>query len=471
MDAADLTALQLAQAYAARRLTPVDALEACLTRIERLNPLLNAVVTLDVTGARCAASESARRWQQGRTLSPLDGVPLTIKDNLLVSGLRATWGSKLYETFMPDCDELPIARLRAAGLVIVGKTNVPEFTLQGYTDNLLFGTTRNPWNPKLTPGGSSGGAVAAVASGMTPIAVCTDGGGSIRRPASHCGLIGHKPTIGRVARGNGFPAVLHDFEVVGPIARTLPDIDAVMQILAGADRADPRSLYWPSWRCLDDRSPKPLRIAYLPTFAGAPVDPEIAKSVEDAAKVFSAIGHDVRVVVCPFDPETVGNIFAVVSQAGLSWLLRGREDKLHRCGATFREMAERGARLSAADYIAMLAQAEIVKRQLAGLFANYDVILTPAAASLPWPAEETHPGMIAGQPVGPRGHAIFTAFANVTGLPGLAIPCDPSRAGLPIGYQMVAEQGGDELLFAVASEYLTRCPWHMNPRPMTASAH
>src|SRR4029453_7462701 len=127
------------------------------------------------------------------------------------------------------------------------------------------------------------------------------------------------------ARGNGFPAILHDFEVVGPIARTLPDIDGVMQILAGADRADPRSLCWPSWRGLDDRSPNRLRIAYLPTFAGAPVDPEIAKSVGDAAKVFSAIGHDVREVVCPFDPETVGNIFAVVSQAGLSWLLRGRE--------------------------------------------------------------------------------------------------------------------------------------------------
>ena len=149
-------------------------------------------------------SESEARWRAGTPLSQLDGVPITVKDNMVVRGMRSTWGSALYSEFMPDADELPVARLRAAGAVIFGKTNCPEFTVQGYTDNLLFGPTRNPWNLALTPGGSSGGAVAAVSAGLCPIALATDGGGSIRRPASYTGLVGLKPSRGRVARAEGF---------------------------------------------------------------------------------------------------------------------------------------------------------------------------------------------------------------------------------------------------------------------------
>src|SRR4029079_1523772 len=158
--------------------------EATLARIEDVNPHLNAIVTLDLAGARAAADASTRRWRNGEPLGPLDGVPVTIKDSIWVRGLRTTWGSSLYADFIPDSDEAPVARLREAGAVILGKTNVPQFTLQGYTDNCLFGPTRNPWDLALTPGGSSGGAVAAVASGMGPLALGTDGGGSIRRPSA-----------------------------------------------------------------------------------------------------------------------------------------------------------------------------------------------------------------------------------------------------------------------------------------------
>ena len=171
-----------------------------------------------------AAAASEKRWLERAPIGPLDGVPLTVKDNILVRGLRATWGSKLYANYVPETDELPIARLRDAGAIILGKTNCPEFTLQGYTDNLLFGPTRNPWNLELTPGGSSGGAVAAVSAGIGPMAIGTDGGGSIRRPASHTGLVGLKPSRGRVPRCDGFPAILLHLETLGPMTRKVADL-------------------------------------------------------------------------------------------------------------------------------------------------------------------------------------------------------------------------------------------------------
>src|SRR5258708_6270577 len=226
-----LSAAELAAGYGQNAITPDAVLDATLRRLDEVNPRINAVVTLDRDGARAAAGESTRRWRQLRPLGPLDGVPLTIKDNILAKGLRATWGSRLYADYVPQHDEEPVARLRGAGAVILGKTNVPEFTLQGYTDNALFGVTRNPWNLALTPGGSSGGAVAAVACGIGPIALCTDGGGSIRRPAAHTGLVGFKPSRGMVPRGAGFPAILHDFEVAGPIPRQVRDLPLPSQAL------------------------------------------------------------------------------------------------------------------------------------------------------------------------------------------------------------------------------------------------
>ena len=185
-----LGATELGRAYRARELSPVEALEAIIARCELVNPQLNAIVTFDLEGAREAARASEARWGTGNALGALDGVPLTVKDNIPVRGLRTTWGSRILADYVPSQDELPVARLRAKGAVIVGKTNVPEFTLQGYTDNDLFGTTRNPWDVRLTPGGSSGGAVAAVAAGGGPHALGTDGGGSIRRPAAQAGLVG-----------------------------------------------------------------------------------------------------------------------------------------------------------------------------------------------------------------------------------------------------------------------------------------
>jgi aspartyl-tRNA(Asn)/glutamyl-tRNA(Gln) amidotransferase subunit A len=240
-----LSATELGRAYDRRELSPVEVLDAVLARCEAVNPRLNAIVTFDVEGARQAARASEARWHMGQALGQLDGVPLTVKDNIPVRGLRTTWGSRLLADYVPAEDELPVARLRAQGAVIIGKTNVPEFTLQGYTHNALFGTTGNPWDPRLTPGGSSGGAVAAVAAGLGPLAIGTDGGGSIRRPAGHAGLVGLKPSMGRVARANGLPAILHDFEVVGPMARTTADAALLFSAIAGPDPRDRSSLAFP----------------------------------------------------------------------------------------------------------------------------------------------------------------------------------------------------------------------------------
>jgi aspartyl-tRNA(Asn)/glutamyl-tRNA(Gln) amidotransferase subunit A len=469
MDAADLTAAQLSRAYAAQDLSPVEALESCLARVERLNPLLNAIVTLDTDGARAAARASETRWLQEAPLSPLDGVPVTIKDNLLVAGLRATWGSRLYAEHVPTTDELPVARLRQAGLVILGKTNVPEFTLQGYTDNLLFGPTRNPWNTALTPGGSSGGAVASVAAGMAPLALATDGGGSIRRPVSHTGLFGLKPSVGRVARGRGFPVILHDFEVVGPIARSAQDIDLAMMVLAGAEACDWASVRWPAWR-KPETGWRPLRILVMPQFGEEPVDAEIARSVAEAVGTIAALGHDVDAGQCPFDLDRLAGIFAVVSQGGLSWLLRRSRGRREELTPAIQTMAEAGLALTAADYVEMLSSVDELKRVLATLFARYDALLTPAAAALPWPAERSHPEEIAGRSVGPRGHAVFTPFANASGCPALAAPCAPSAGGLPIGFQLVAAPGNDELLVALARAYADMRPDCMQTPVLAAAA-
>jgi aspartyl-tRNA(Asn)/glutamyl-tRNA(Gln) amidotransferase subunit A len=454
-----LSASELASAYAEHRLSPVEVLDAVLARSETVNPRLNAIVTFDIEGARRVARESEARWRAGETRGPLDGIPMTVKDNIPVRGLRTTWGSRVLADYMPDVDELPVARLRAGGAVILGKTNIPEFTLQGYTDNVLFGPTRNPWDPRLTPGGSSGGAVAAVAAGLGPLAIGTDGGGSIRRPAGHTGLVGLKPSTGRVARTHGLPVILHDFEVIGPISRTTADAAMLFAAIAGPDPHDRASLAFPEPpRCILE-NPPPLRILYVPRFGGSPVDPEIAANVAEAARRLEALGHHIEEGEAPFDLAALDRIWGVVGAAGLAWFLEGQRGWESLIGEKLRPLAEHGAALRATDYVDALDKVTRLRAQLADVFERYDAILTPSFAALPWAADVTHPETIGGQPVGPRGHAVFTAFANAGGLPGISFPCRPSRSGLPIGVQIVGPYGGDERLLQLAAQYERVHPW------------
>ncbi|MDM0066230.1 amidase [Variovorax sp. J31P207] len=449
-----LTATELAAGYRIAAFTPGDALRACLARSDAVNPRLNALVALDVEGALHAAEQSTVRWREGRSLGALDGVPVTIKDNLQVRGLPTHWGSRALAGFVAERDEIPVARLRDAGAVIFGKTNVPEFTMQGYTDNPVFGPTGNPWNPSLTPGGSSGGAVALVAAGGCPIALATDGGGSIRRPASHTNLVGFKPSRGRVPRGGGLPPIFLDFEVAGPIARSVADVAAVMQVIGRGPVEAP--------------GPARARILFIPRFGDHPVDPQIAALTEAAARRFADRGHEVATAQ-DFDmAEAVNARWPLLAQVGLAWLvgqpqeLSGRPFDPALFGPAMQANAEAGRKASAADLFDLLFEAERLRTGLAGLFERYDFLLTPAAAALPWPAGETHPTLIDGRDVGPRGHAVFAGFANAVGLPAIALPCG-FAAGMPVGMQLVAREGGDDALLALARSIEQAHPWQRFP--------
>jgi aspartyl-tRNA(Asn)/glutamyl-tRNA(Gln) amidotransferase subunit A len=447
-----LNAGELSAAYA-NGLSPRSVVDATLARIRDINPKLNAIITLDEAGVANAAEASARRWKDGRPLGTLDGVPVTIKDNILAAGLRAIWGSRLYENFVPDKDELPVRRLREAGVVILGKTNVPEFTVHGFTHNEVFGTTGNPWDPALTPGGSSGGAVAAVASGMGTLAFGTDGGGSIRRPAAHAGLIGFKPSRDTVRRGKGFPAILHDFEVIGPIARSVNDIVSSMAVIAG-----------PVWQRLlgESVAPRP-RIAYAPSFGGTAVDPFIRDTVDRTVAGMRSFGINVE-LISPFNlAEPLGQIWPVISQTGVAWLLSQHQDWENRVAPAIAEMAVAGRKYGAKDYLNALDTIASTKRDFETLFERYDFLVTPSTAAMPWPAAEPHPTMIDGQPVGPRGHAVFTPVANALGLPAISLPCVVEDGALPVGLQMIAGQNRDWPLLAFAREYEGRLFVHRWP--------
>lgn len=446
------------RAFRAKQLSPVTVLEAILDRADRINPTINAIVTWNSKSAH-AASQSEERWCSGRPLGALDGVPLTIKDNIPAKGLRTTWGSRVFADYMATDDELVVARLRAQGAIIVGKTNCSEFTLQGYTDNPLFGPTRNPWDLRLTPGGSSGGAVAAIASGLCPLAIGTDGGGSIRRPAAHTGLVGFKPSAGRIARAGGLPTILYDFEVVGLVARTTEDVASLFIATAGPDHLDRASLAFQPPRDLGDPNLPPQRILYVPRFGDAPVDPEIAGSVAEAASNLAGLGHALEEGEVPFDLSSVDRVWSVVGPVGLVWLLRNRPHARDKIGPALVPLLQNGIALTAADYVDALDISAQLRTWFVNFFQRFDAILTPTTAALAWPAQSTHPDSIAGRPVGPRGHAVFTAFANVAGLPGISVPCRPSKAGLPIGFQLVGPFGGDERLLRLALQFERAHPW------------
>ena len=444
-DAAE-TLEELAAELGDGRMTSVKLVERSLERVARLDARLNSFVALDEEGASAAAKESDARRESGEAKSGLDGVPISIKDNVHVAGLPSTWGSRALASFKPAKDELPVARLRDAGAIVLGKTNVPEFTLEGYTRNELFGVTRNPWNLDLTPGGSTGGGAASVAAGFVPAAIGTDGGGSIRRPACHTGLVGFKPSIGRWPRIDGFPAILTDFETVGTLTRTVADALLLDALMKGSDSRDRRSLSasappWPNKR---------LRILYVAQFGAAPVDPEVDAHVAAFAGRLAGEGHEVHKSGVFFDLDDAARIWHVVSRAGIAWLLRENPAYEDQAGVSVRAMAADGRKITGADYVGALERVSALRRLCAELFERVNLVLTPTAAALPWAAETPYPDRIADRPAGPRDHAIFTGWVNISGVPAISLPIGVSDSGLPIGAQLSAGFGGDDSLLAFA---------------------
>lgn len=442
-----LTAVELAEGYRKQTFSVREVLDACLAQFDRLNPRLNAIISRDLTHMYAAADASDVRWRAGAALSELDGVPITIKDNLIMSGLPATWGSRLFEHFTPTCDELAVARLRQAGVVIVGKTNIPELGFAGYTDNELFGATGNPWDPELTPGGSSGGAVAAVMSGMAPLALATDAGGSIRRPAAHTGCIGLKPSVGRTPRRCGFPSLTHDFQSIGPIGRCVDDLAIMLGCLSSCPTPGQKQRF--SGRT----------IGAIGKVSNYPVDHEISARFSNCLEFMRDLGADVREIDCPYDADEIGRIFVELAAAGIASAVTSMGRKDAKPGAQISRLCEKGYELRAPAYAKRLTEVGEFRWRMHDIFQTYDLLLTPAAPALPWPRTESHPDTIAGAPASRRSSAVFTTFANVGGLPGLSFPFGRSSTGMPIGMQLVGPHGSDDLLLALGREIESSLKW------------
>jgi aspartyl-tRNA(Asn)/glutamyl-tRNA(Gln) amidotransferase subunit A len=445
-----LDATALLAGFAEGTLSPAAVMDTCLQRIASLGPQLGAFVSLS-PDAREAAAASTERWRRGTPLGPLDGIPVAVKDNLVASGMPATFGSRIFGHAASSHDELPVARLRGAGAIIIGKTNTPEFAIEGYTANARFGVTRNPFAPALTPGGSSGGSVAAVAAGLVPVALGTDGGGSIRRPAAYTGLIGLKPSLGRVPRAGGLPQILLDFEVVGPLVRSARDLRLLMDVLSGPDRIDPASRRVPA-----EQRPatQPLRVLYVPRFGNAPCDPAILHACANAAQRLQTLGHTVDQGELPLDLSAINAKWTMMVQVGVARMLLAMPGAVESLPQKYQDLATAGEAVDAMAFADMLADVDALRRDASLVFGTWDLIVTPCCAAMPWPADQTHPPEIDGQPVGLRGHAIYTGWVNAAGLPGVSLPAG-MHDGIPIGVQIVADWGQDAVLLDIADSFMS----------------
>jgi aspartyl-tRNA(Asn)/glutamyl-tRNA(Gln) amidotransferase subunit A len=454
-----LPATELARRYRDGSLTPLDAAHASLARLDAVNPRLNAVVARRDAALLADAEASTARHAKGRPLSPLDGIPITVKDSLPTADLPTSYGTPALRGHCAGHDELAVARARAGGALIVGKTNVPEFAIEGYTANPVYGVTGNPWAPDLTPGGSSGGAVAGVAAGIAPLAIAQDGGGSIRRPASHTGLVGLKPSLSMWPRHHQLPGMLLDFDVIGPLARTVADLRLLFDALRGPDAVDRSSLAAAQAAAQPPRR-GPLRVLYVERFGAAPLDAQIAASVGAAVRTIEGLDHRVEAGALPLDLDWLVECWPQIGQVGLARLFDAQPEVERQATPKYREMAELGRRVPATRLWQIVEGVKQLRRDAASLFERVDVIVTPAAAALPWAAHEAYPRVIDGHDVGPRGHAVYTGWVNAAGLPGLALPCAPSREGLPIGLQAIGAYGADDLLIALGAAYEAATPWH-----------
>lgn len=460
-----LSAIEAAAAIRAKRLSPVTLVDAVLAAIARTQPTLNAFVSIDEAGARAAARTAEAALARGETLGPLHGVPFSVKDLTWTAGLRTTMGSHLFADFVPTEDAVPVARLRAAGAILIGKTTTPEFGHKPFTDAPLSGTTRNPWNLAHTPGGSSGGAAAAVAAGLAPLALGTDGGGSIRIPAACCGIVGLKPTLGRVPHVHA-PDAFANNSFIGPMTRTVADARLMLSVIEGPDARDPYAAALPF-----PPPPKTLRLGWAARVGNPLLDPEVEALAEAAAR---ALGAELRPVTLDFAAEE--EAFLVTLQAALAGRLGQRlaEDR-GRMDASLVETIERGLRRTAAELVAATGRRTTLFRRVVALFEGIDVLATPTIAA---PAPETGldpfaPFRIAGG-AGAAGHIRATWYPytypfNLTGHPALAVPAGRTKAGLPVSLQLVGGWHADRLLLDLAARLEQAHPWAAEWPPHAAS--
>lgn len=455
-----LPALELAQRIRRKTVSPVEVVDAVLTRMERVNPTLNAYCTVTAEDARDAAQAAEVSVMTGEALGPLHGVPVSIKDLVFTRRLLTTGGSRLFADHVPEEDAVAAERLKGAGAIILGKTNTPEFGHKGVTDNPLFGITRNPWNPALTPGGSSGGAAAAVAAGMGPLALGTDGGGSIRIPASFCGIYGLKPSFGRVPQAPGFPG-WQSFSVTGPMTRTVRDAALMLDAIAGPDDRDRWSLpadSGPPFLEACEGGLEGLSIGWSADLGYARVDPEVAELCGAAAALFEELGCHVEVVTPSWeDPE---EIFRTMGAAETYAAWRERlEDSAEQLDRSFVALLKYGKTITIDQYLAAAHRRNDLWTDAQRFLARFDLLITPTVAVPPFPVARPAVKEIDGHPVSPLGWIPFCFPFNLTGQPAASVPVGFTSENLPVGLQIVGRRFADRTVLAASAAFEAAQPW------------
>ena len=450
MDLMDHSARDLAALIRSKEASPVEAVRAALSRIEARREL-NAFITVTAEQALEAARGAEAAVMAGDALGPLHGVPYSVKDLTLTAGVRTTMGSAIYEDFVPKEDAVAVARAKAAGAILIGKTTTPEFGHKQVATAPIFGRTLNPIDARFTPGASSSGAAVAVAAGMGPLALGTDGGGSIRIPASCCGIVGLKATLGVVPHLQA-PDLFSANSFTGPMARDVADAQLLFDVIKGFDARDPYGLGGPMPQRAAPASLRGLRVAWLPT-AGNPVDPEVEATTTAAVRAMAREGALVETVQLDF--VALERHFLVVLQSMLAARVGANLERFgDRLDATLIDAVQKGRRHSAVD----LHEATFAKTrcftELQALFSRFDVLVSPTVSAPPLPIDLDVSGEveIGGKPAGTIRGAWYpyTYPMNLTGHPALSMPCGNSAKGLPIGLQLAGRWYDDDYLLAIA---------------------
>jgi amidase len=464
-DLHDLSALDQAAAVRTREVSPVELVTHYLGRAERLGPALGAFITLTPERALRQARAAERRVLQGADdLPPLFGVATAIKDLTPTAGVRTTYGSQAFADHVPDRDAYSVSLLSGAGAISLGKTNTPEFGLCPYTDNDLTGPARTPWAPDRGAGGSSGGAAVAVAAGLVPFAHGTDSGGSLRIPASGCGVVGLKPSRGRVSAGPDEPDG-QGISVQGPVARTVADAAAMLDALAVPMPGDP---FWapplpPGETFLGHARSDPgrLRVARHATpVSGVQVDQACLAAWEEASRLLAELGHEVTDIAPPFGPRTSGYFFTVLAVESLAVDVDAESEELLR--PVTRAWRELGRTVGAAEYADAVSGLQLAARRSVEATAGYDIVLTPTLAMVPQPVSFfTEQGD--GEPQGnfhrQGRYSAFTAPYNLTGQPAISLPLHWTDDDLPVGVMLAARPAQEATLLALSAQLEAARPW------------
>ena len=473
IDIAFAPASEQARLIRRKSISPVELVDLCYSRIDRINPELNALLALDEDRARAAAERAETAIASGEPLGPLHGIPVGIKDNEMTEGIESTWGSLWMKGHVPAEDSVVVERLKSAGAIVLGKTNMPDWGLMIHSENRLGDHARNPWDPARTAGGSSSGSAAGVAAGLFALASGTDGGGSIRAPASFCGVFGIRPTLGRVPRyaGSGARHVVNQFSQPGPITRTVEDAALMLNVIAGFDTRDPDAsrLAVPDYSCGMAGDPIGLRVAYSPDFGYARVDEEVAAAVEGAVRTIEDIGGNVELydLDCSLAFEAYWPMICANQYAGANGRFESRGDELSP--EAFRAY-EYGARMTGREYAISLGELDILRARFDDLFDRYDLLVSPTMPTTAFLAGEP---LVSVRPPHDRrmwgfpAHSPFTFPINAIGHPGCSVPCGFDSKGLPIGLHIVGRRFEESTVLALASAFERARPWS-DARPVVA---